>query len=86
MKCPKHEAALVLTKAAATASDECPRAVLQEHYEKLKAARDSAEHLCDETARQLARTEKQLGEAQHALDSSNHEVTCFVHCRVCRNT
>ena len=40
----------------------------------MKAARDSAEHLCDETARQLARTEKQLGEAQHALDSSTHEV------------
>lgn len=47
---------------------------LQEHYEKLKAARDSAEHLCDETARQLARTEKQLSEAQHAIESSIHEV------------
>lgn len=56
----------------------CP--MLQEHYEKLKAARDSAEHLCDETARQLARTEKQLSEAQHAVDTSMHEVPLLLLC------
>ena len=37
-------------------------------------ARDSAEHLSDETGRQLSRVEKQLKENQEALSQSSHEV------------
>ena len=55
----------------------------QAHYEELKVARDSAEHLSDETGRQLSRVEKQLKEAQEALSSTSHEVcsvTCLAYC------
>ncbi len=48
--------------------------LLQAHYEELKVARDSAEHLSDETGRQLSRAEKQLKEAQEAISTSSHEV------------
>ncbi len=41
-------------------------------------ARDSAEHLSDETGRQLSRVEKQLKENQEALSQSSHEV-CSLH-------
>ena len=41
-------------------------------------ARDSAEHLSDETGRQLSRMEKQLKETQEALSQSSHEV-CWLH-------
>jgi len=52
--------------------------LLQAHYEELKVARDSAEHLSDETGRQLSRVEKQLKETQEALSQSSHEV-CSLH-------
>lgn len=51
---------------------------LQAHYEELKVARDSAEHLSDETGRQLSRVEKQLKESQEALSQSSHEV-CWLY-------